>query len=78
MTFAGDNEVSAGVFQHINSLFFQGRLKIHHQCRYTLMEAAGYSWNEKTGNPNKIDDHAMDALRYGCKRVFPTGWSVFG
>ena len=47
------------------------RLKIHKSCRGLISEIAGYSWSEANAErgedvPVKVDDHAVDALRYGC------------
>lgn len=46
-------------------------LYIWHECTYTIMEYGSYSWPvrpdgkpDKTGNPQKLDDHCMDGTRY--------------
>ncbi len=47
-----------------------GKLKVHRSCKALLDEFPGYSWDEKKAQrgidaPIKVDDHGMDALRYG-------------
>lgn len=45
------------------------RLTFGAGCANTLAELESYAWKERSGNmqdePEKINDHAMDALRYG-------------
>lgn len=65
-----DNEVMPGV-QFIKArLVVQGdgrpRLTISPSCANTISEFESYAWHEKSrkDQPEKINDHAMDALRY--------------
>ena len=46
-------------------------LYVWHECSYTIKEFGKYEWPvrpdgkpDRTGNPQKENDHAMDALRY--------------
>ncbi len=53
-----------------------GKLKINRpECPILLQEYAGYAWDraqQERGEdvPVKLDDHAMDAMRYGAMRIF--------
>jgi len=63
-----DNDVAEGI-KRVATMLNLEKLKIHERCERTLKEIEGYSWDEKAcarGNerPLKVDDHAMDALRY--------------
>jgi len=47
------------------------RLKIHKSCRGLISEIGRYSRSEANAErgedvPVKVDDHAVDALRYSC------------
>ena len=47
-------------------------LVVHDTCRALIREFGGYHWAERRtqadqpDHPEKADDHALDALRYGC------------
>jgi phage terminase large subunit len=44
----------------------KGLIKISKKCRAAKKEMQGYAWDEKAqeDKPLKINDHAMDAMRY--------------
>ena len=54
-----------------------GKIKICECCTNTLAEIEEYVWDDKAAQrgedkPLKINDHAMDAMRYFCMRVLKT------
>jgi PBSX family phage terminase large subunit len=63
------NAVIPGITM-VASAFAEGRLYIAPECVNTISELHAYSWKERHGEvradePEKVGDHAMDALRYG-------------
>jgi PBSX family phage terminase large subunit len=69
-----DNEVKAGIMD-VSSAFSSGKLLIHDSCTNLLTELPGYCWDTKAqeqgeDKPIKVNDHALDALRYACRRIF--------
>ena len=60
-----DNEVLGGI-RKTGTLFQQGKIVIHKDCRGLIDELGVYRWNEKAGadKPLKENDHGPDALRY--------------
>ena len=51
-----------------------GKIKICECCENTLQEIQGYVWDDKAARhgedkPLKVNDHAMDAMRYFCMEV---------
>ena len=46
---------------------------VHPRCEYTIQELQSYRYN-KSGKPQKVDDHACDALRYLAWAV--TNWNI--
>lgn len=58
-----ENGVEAGIFKTYQ-MFLQGKLKIFNSCVNTKKEFLLYRRDEK-GKVVKLNDHAMDALRYG-------------
>ena len=72
-----DNEVKAGIMTVANAIA-TGRLLVHESCVNLLQEIPGYVWDSKAqeygeDQPIKQNDHACDALRYACKRIFKGG-----
>lgn len=64
-----NNEVADGI-RTVSSLLAAGKLRVHRSCRGLIDEFPGYSWDEKKAQrgvdaPIKVDDHGLDALRYG-------------
>jgi PBSX family phage terminase large subunit len=59
------NDVLGGI-QHTAVAMQRGAIKISSVCTHTLDEFAGYIWDDKASEdkPVKLNDHAMDALRY--------------
>jgi len=69
-----DNDVKAGIMD-VSSAFSSGKLLIHDSCTNLLTELPGYCWDPKSqeageDRPLKQNDHALDALRYACRRIF--------
>lgn len=65
----GDNSVLDGI-RTVSSLLGAGVLKIHKSCQHLIDEMPGYSWDDAAAErgidqPLKVDDHGVDALRYG-------------
>lgn len=66
-----NNDVLDGI-RWTNSLFALGLLRVNRKCKNLIRELGVYSWDdeksEKSGEDCviKIDDHAVDALRYAC------------
>lgn len=63
-----NNDVLDGI-RTVAALFATGRLVIHESCTHLLDEIPGYVWDTKASEkgedkPVKLDDHAIDALRY--------------
>jgi PBSX family phage terminase large subunit len=66
-----DNAVGDGI-RLVSSVLGAGKLKVHRSCKSLIDEFPGYSWDEKKAArgedaPIKVDDHGLDALRYGVK-----------
>jgi PBSX family phage terminase large subunit len=66
-----DNAVADGI-RDVASLLGTDRLRIHDTCTGLREELPGYSWDPKAAlkgeeRPLKIDDHSVDALRYGVR-----------
>lgn len=64
-----DNRVLPGI-QLVSALIEHDQFRVLRDCVNTIMELQGYSWDDKAAaqgvdKPKKINDHAMDALRYG-------------
>lgn len=59
-----DNDVSVGIHDTARCLQ-RGNVKVGRNCTNTIKEFGGYVW-DATGDdkPVKVDDHAMDAMRY--------------
>ena len=57
-------------------------LFVHASCVPLIGEMESYSWadNAKKDEPRKVNDHAMDTLRYMCmaikRNAIPTDWGV--
>jgi PBSX family phage terminase large subunit len=68
-----NNDVLDGI-RLVSTLLAMGKLKVHRSCQALISELPGYSWDDKAAlagedKPVKINDHGVDALRYG---VFST------
>lgn len=66
-----DNAVADGI-RLVSSVLGAGKLKVHRSCKTLIDEFPGYSWDDKKAArgmdaPIKVDDHGLDALRYGVK-----------
>jgi PBSX family phage terminase large subunit len=64
-----NNSVADGI-RVLSSLLGQDLLKIHRSCTGWIEEIGGYAWDDKASEkgldqPIKVDDHHMDAGRYG-------------
>jgi len=66
-----NNEIRAGI-NRVSELLKTRKLFIHSSCVNTIKEFESYSYPEKKEDkqadeiPLKMNDHAMDALRYAC------------
>lgn len=62
---AADNSVLTGI-RNTQTAMRKGLIKISKKCRAAKKEMQGYAWDEKAqeDKPLKINDHAMDAMRY--------------
>ena len=74
LVFPADNAVLDGIRVTANALQ-DGKIKICKGCENTIREFDEYVWDEKAADrgedrPLKINDHAMDAMRYFCMEVF--------
>lgn len=75
----GDNDVLNGIHR-VSEVEAFGLRRVRKDCKEFRREKALYSWNMKsaeTGDeePLKVNDHTMDADRYGIKHLFPD-WRV--
>nr|WP_045740880.1 terminase family protein [Actinoplanes rectilineatus] len=66
-----DNGVADGI-RTVAGLLGHDKLKVHRSCKHLIDEFPGYSWDEKKARkgedaPIKVDDHGLDAVRYGVK-----------
>jgi PBSX family phage terminase large subunit len=66
-----DNAVIDGI-RLVSSLVATGRLLVHKSCANLVDQMQSYSWDKKAAErgedkPEKRNDHAVDALRYGIK-----------
>lgn len=71
----GNNKVLDGIGA-VASLLTAGRLKIHESCTELIGELPNYVWDTKASDkgedaPVKLNDHAVDALRYGVYTTRP-------
>ena len=67
------NDVLSGI-RLVSVLLRAGRLLFHESCVDSLREFSLYAWDDKEGKaevdkPLKINDHAMDDIRYFCSTV---------
>jgi len=67
----GDNAVLDGI-RLVASLMSTDRFKVSRNCPALIGEIPGYSWSDEHAMrgedvPVKVDDHGVDALRYGIK-----------
>ena len=68
-----DNAVLPGIQNTAAELQNDG-IKICDCCENTIREFGAYTWDEKAAErgedkPNKVDDHAMDAIRYFVQTI---------
>lgn len=64
------NEVLPGI-RLTATLLNAGRILIHRDCKDAIREFGLYCWDEKgeVDKPLKVNDHAMDDIRYFCSTV---------
>ncbi|MFB9427662.1 hypothetical protein ACFFRZ_59095, partial [Nonomuraea rubra] len=65
----GDNSVNDGI-RTVSNLLGADHLRIHRSVSGFLDEVGSYAWDDKKAEkgddvPVKVDDHALDAVRYG-------------
>ena len=65
-----DNDVLDGIRETATCLQ-TGKIKISPYCKCLIKEAQGYVWDEDAADdkPVKVNDHAMDAMRYFAKTM---------
>ena len=65
-----DNAVLDGIRESATAMQL-GKIKISPRCKAWKKEAEGYVWDEKSteDKPVKVNDHAMDAMRYFVKTM---------
>lgn len=65
-----DNAVADGMRETATAMN-KGLIKIYPCCKNWKLEASAYSWedNEKDDKPVKVNDHAMDDMRYFVKTM---------
>ena len=68
--FEANNDVLNGI-RYVNELLSNQTLKICSCCKNLISEMGTYVWDQKSAQkgiekPLKTNDHAVDALRYGC------------
>lgn len=65
-----DNAVIEGI-QHTAECLNSGVIKVNNCCERTIQEFGLYAWDEKAteDKPLKVNDHAMDAVRYFCQTM---------
>ncbi|MDD6735725.1 MAG: PBSX family phage terminase large subunit [Clostridiales bacterium] len=69
------NNVLDGI-RYTAGLISDGKIMIHESCADTLREFGAYSWDNsaETDRPVKMNDHAMDDVRYFCNTVLKRLW----
>lgn len=65
-----DNDVRNGIIE-VGRAMHQNKIKISPDCKNTIREFEGYVWDDKAGEdkPVKVNDHAMDDMRYFVKTM---------
>ena len=65
-----DNAVLDGIRETATAMQ-TGKIKVSPRCKDWIKEAGGYVWDEDAAEdrPVKVDDHAMDAMRYFVKTM---------
>jgi hypothetical protein len=71
----GDNEVMDGIHR-VSEIEATGHRRVHVDCKEWRREKGLYSWDAKAAEqgderPLKVNDHTMDADRYGLVHLFP-------
>lgn len=69
-TYLANKEVLYGI-RTMSALFSSDKLKVSDRCAGLLKEIPGYMWDTKAttegrDQPIKLNDHGLDAIRYGC------------
>ncbi|WP_440063809.1 PBSX family phage terminase large subunit [Streptosporangium sp. OZ121] len=64
----GDNSVIDGI-RTVSNLIAADQMRVHRSCEGFLGEIGSYAWDDKKAErgddaPVKVDDHALDAVRY--------------
>lgn len=73
---SADNDVIDGIRRVANALA-TGKLLIHESCTCLIEQPQTYGWDTKKQEvgidaPIKVNDHAVDALRYVANKIFHT------
>lgn len=75
--FNANKKVLAGI-EVVAKLLKVNRLFICEDCKETIKEFNLYVWNDKTGEPIKINDDCMDSLRYALYSYYILNQKIFG
>lgn len=64
-----NNNVLDGI-RLVSMLLTAGKLRVHRSCTNLIDEFSSYAWDDKAAEkgedkPIKVDDHSVDAIRYG-------------
>lgn len=75
-----NNDVLDGI-RFVSQLLMHGTLKIYIQCQNLIREMETYVWDESAAlrgveKPKKVNDHAVDALRYLSMFFFYSGFDA--
>lgn len=77
----GKNDVLQGI-RNTSTALMKKEILINDCCKNTIKEFYSYIWDEKALQrgedlPSKVNDHAMDALRYFVNTILTNSTSVF-
>jgi hypothetical protein len=81
-TTEADNDVIAGINRVQDRLVIQGdgrpRLTVSPRCKNLIREFESYEWmpDKPKDTPKKVNDHALDALRYAVMEAEVDGGGV--
>lgn len=75
--FNANKKVLAGI-EVVAKLLKTNRFFISKSCKNAIKEFSLYVWNDKTGEPIKINDDSMDSLRYGLYSYYILKPKIFG
>lgn len=65
---AAKNDVNKGIC-NVTKALNSGTIYFHESCQDSIREFYLYRWDEVSNSPKKLDDHAMDDIRYFVSTV---------